>query len=141
MDWPIFDRGVFLVNVLAVVYDPKRKKVIIGRRENDLFIKRLTWSLPGGRPGYRKSIEHYLKIEIMKKTGLRVEVKKVIFSRTVPSKNMFLNIYYYCEPIDGDPKPGDKFLELKWVDPKQIKKYFKFPPPDPRLLKFLEGLG
>jgi len=42
IDFNQFDKGVFIVNVLGVVYDPKTKLILIGHRENDPFIKELS---------------------------------------------------------------------------------------------------
>lgn len=141
MDWSQFDRGVFVVNVLAVVYDKKSKNVLIGKRQNDPYIKNLEWSLPGGRPAYKENLEFYLKHEIKIKTGLEVDVKNIFYSRTIPEHREFLNIYYYCEVVGGNPQAGEKFVEIKWVDPSEVKKYFKTPPPDSKLLEFLETLN
>lgn len=124
MDWTQFDRGVFLVNVLGIIYNPKTKRVLIGKRENDPYIKELTWCFPGGRPAYKEDLGFYLKHEIKIKTGLNVNVKKIVFARTHPEKREFLSIYYYCEIAGGKEKAGEKFVEIKWVKPTDIKKYF-----------------
>jgi ADP-ribose pyrophosphatase YjhB (NUDIX family) len=124
MKWKQFDRGVFLVNVLGIVYNPKTRKILIGRRENDPFVKELSWSFPGGRPGYEKDLEDYLKHEIKIKTGLEADVKQIVFARTYTEKREFLSIYYYCEVVDGKEKAGEKFVEVKWVKPTEVKKYF-----------------
>ena len=92
MEWKQFNKGVFLVNVLGIVYNSK-KQILIGRRENDKYIKELTWCFPGGRPGYKEDLENYLKQEIKKKTNLDVNVKKVIFAKTYNEKREFLSIY------------------------------------------------
>lgn len=64
-DWSQFDRGVFLVNCLAIVY--KKGKILIGRMEKDKYIKELTWSFPGGRPTYDRPLEESLKDEVKKR--------------------------------------------------------------------------
>lgn len=61
MDWAQFDRGVFLVNVLGIVYNPKTREILIGKREEDPYIKELSWCFPGGRPDYEDDLEFYLK--------------------------------------------------------------------------------
>jgi ADP-ribose pyrophosphatase YjhB (NUDIX family) len=124
MEWSQFDKGIFLVNVLGIMYNPKTKKILIGKRENDPYIKELSWCFPGGRPGYEKDLELYLKHEIKVKTGLDVNIKKVIFAKTYPEKREFLSIYYYCEVIGGKEKAGEDFKEIKWVKPTEVKKYF-----------------
>jgi len=124
MDFAQFDRGVFLVNVLGVVYNPRTRKILIGKRQSDEFIKELSWCFPGGRPAYEKDLESYLKHEIKIKTGLDVEVKNVVFAKTYPEKREFLSIYYHCEVIGGKEKAGEKFVEIKWVKPTEVEKYF-----------------
>jgi len=140
MDWNQFDRGVFLVNVLGIIYDSRIKKVLIGKRENDLHIKELSWTFPGGRPSYGEDLEFYLKHEIKKKTGLNVNVKEIVFSKTYPEKREFLSIYYLCKVISGKEKAGEKFVEIKWVRPLGVKKYFTTSL-HPKLLSYLKKLN
>lgn len=139
MDWTKFDRGIFLVNVLGIVYNLKTRHILIGRRENDPYIEKLSWCFPGGRPAYGNNLESYLKHEINIKTGLDVKVKKVIFAKTYSEKREFLSIYYYCEKSGGEDKAGEKFVELKWVKPSYVSKYFTTSL-HPKLLRYLESL-
>jgi ADP-ribose pyrophosphatase YjhB (NUDIX family) len=139
MDWQEFDRGVFLVNLLGIVYNPKTKEILIGKRENDTYIRNLSWSFPGGRPAYEKDLEDYLKLEIKKKTNLAIDIKRVIFAKTYPEKKEFLSIYYLCEATSGEEKPGEKFTEVKWVKPAEVKDYFTTSL-HPALLEFLHLL-
>ncbi len=124
MDWNQFDRGVFLVNVLGIIYDKKTKKILIGRREKDPYLKELSWCFPGGRPGYKEDIEFYLKHTIKLKTGLDVDVKDIVFAKTYPEKREFLSIYYSCEVTSGKEKAGEQFVELLWVSAKDVQKHF-----------------
>jgi len=39
----------FEVIVLGIIFNPKEKKILIGKRENDPEIKELTWYFPGGK--------------------------------------------------------------------------------------------
>lgn len=124
MEWNQFDKGVFLVNVLGIVYNPKTKQILIGKRENDPHIKELSWVFPGGRPAYKKDLELYLKNEIKVKTGLEVEVRQIVFAKTYPEKREFLSIYYLCEFTGGKERASDKLSEIKWIKPTDVKKYF-----------------
>jgi len=121
-DWGEFDRGVFLLNVHAIII--KEGKILIGKRENDPYLKQLSWSFPGGRPAYEKDLEDYLKLEVKKKTNLEIEPKKVIFAKTYPEKREFLSIYYLCEFVSGEEKAGEKFAQIKWVKPEELRTYF-----------------
>jgi ADP-ribose pyrophosphatase YjhB (NUDIX family) len=138
-DWKKLRRGVFLVNVLAIVYDKKNKRLLIGRRENDPHIAKLSWCFPGGRPGYNKDLEQYLKREVKKKTGLNVRVVKLLFAKTYPEKRQFLSLYYLTEVVGRKECPGERFKELKWIKPKDIKKYFTTSL-HPKLYAFLKKL-
>jgi ADP-ribose pyrophosphatase YjhB (NUDIX family) len=139
MDWGLFDRGVFLVNCLAIIYNPRTKRILIGKRKSDPHIKELKWSFPGGRPTYDRTLEESLKHEIKKKTGLRVKVKKLIFARLPLEKKEFLSLYYYCETESRNAIAGEKFTEIKWVKPAEVKKYFTTSV-DSFTMKFLKQL-
>ena len=139
MDWSRFEKGVFLVNVLAIVYDPETKKILIGKRERDPYIKELSWCFPGGRPGYKEDLETYLGEEIRKKTGLQVEVEKLVFAKTYPEKREFLSIYYLTKTSGGEEKAEEKLVELKWIKPSEVQKYFTTSL-HPKVLEFLKTL-
>ncbi len=124
MKWEKFDRGVFLLNVLGIVYNPETRMILIGKREKDPFIRELSWSFPGGRPGYKEDLEVYLKHEIKIKTGLDANVDNIVFAKTYPEKREFLSIYYLCTIVGGKEKAGEKFAEIKWVKPADVQKYF-----------------
>jgi ADP-ribose pyrophosphatase YjhB (NUDIX family) len=124
IDWSKFKQGTMLVNVLAIIYDKDKDKVLIGRRENDPYLPDLTWSFPSGRPGYEDKLEDYLKTSVRLKTGLDIEVDKILFSKTYPEKREFLSIYYLCQNWRGEPKAGENFREVKWVSPEKLEEYF-----------------
>ena len=141
MEWDKFNKGVFLVNVLAIVYDPKAKKVLIGRRENDPHLKNLNWAFPGGRPNYKGDLESSLKEQVRIKTGLEINIKKIIFAKTYPEKREFLSIYYFCKRIGGKEKAGELFVEIKWVKPNEVVDYFKSSTSThPKIVEFLHSL-
>lgn len=137
IDWNSFERGIYLVNALGIVH--KYGKILIGRREKDPFVEELTWSFPGGSLYYDKSIEESLKLEIRKKTGLDVEVKKLLYARVPKEKREFVLLYYYCEPIGGEEKAGEEFREIKWVEPAEVTNYFTTSV-DPVIMDFLKQL-
>jgi ADP-ribose pyrophosphatase YjhB (NUDIX family) len=140
MEWNQFDKGVFVVNVLGIIYDLENKKILIGRRENDPYIKELTWCFPGGRPAYDEELEDYLKLEIRKKTSLEVEIKDIIFAKTYPEDRKFLSIYYLCNAKSGQEEAGEKFVEIKWMNPEEVKNYFTTSL-HPKLLDYLKSLA
>lgn len=139
MRWNSFNKGVFLVNCLAIIFNPKTKMILIGKRKLDPYITKLKWSFPGGRPTYNRTLEDSLKGEIRKKTNLRVKVKKLIFARLHLEKKEFLSLYYYCETTSKNAKAGEKFTKVKWIKSIDVKKYFTTSI-DPFIMKFLKQL-
>ena len=137
LNWDEFDRGVFLLNVHAIII--KDGKILIGKRENDPYLKQLSWCFPGGRPAYEEDLEYYLKSEVKKKTNLDIEPVKVIFAKTYPENRQFLSIYYLCRIISGKEKAREKFVEIKWVTPEELKDHFaaSLHPPHPKLYQMI----
>ena len=124
INWKEFEKGVFLVNVVGIIFDPKTRKILIGKRENDPYVKELTWCFPGGRPNYNEELEEALKRQIKRKTGLNVESLGAVFAKIYPEKPEFLTIYYLCEVIEGKEKAAEKLVEIKWVKPEEVERYF-----------------
>ncbi len=118
------EKGIFSVITLGIIFDTEKRKILLGRRENDPNIPKLSWAFPGGRPEYNEELEDAVIKKIKEKTGLDVENLGAIFAKTYPEKRQFLSVYYLCEKISGKEKPGDDFKELKWVSPEEIEKYF-----------------
>lgn len=115
----------FMVVLLGIIFDPQKRKIVIGKREKkDPHIKELSWLFPGGRAFNGEELEKTLKEKIKEKTGLKVENLGSIFARIPPEKKNLLLIYYLCEVIGGKEKPGRKFSELKWVKPEELEKHF-----------------
>jgi len=110
--------------LLGVIFDPAKRKILIGRRENDPYIKELTWVFPGGSLNYEEDLDAALKKKIKEKTGLDVKNLGAIFAKTYPEKKEFLSIYFLCEAVGGEAKAADDLVELKWVKPEEVENYF-----------------
>lgn len=140
------ERGGFIINVLGIVHNPETGKILIGRRENDPYIKQLSWCFPGGMPCYGEDIEECLKKEIWVKTNLWVKVSKIIHSKTYPEKRHFYSTYYYCPVQESEfleeeqiAVAREKFIEVKWVKPTEVVNYFTTSL-HPKVMEFLETL-
>ena len=110
--------------LLGVIFDPAKRKILLGRRENDPYIKELTWVFPGGSLNYKEDLDAALKKKIKEKTGLDVKNLGAIFAKTYPEKKEFLSIYFLCEAVGGEEKAADDLVELKWVKPEEVENYF-----------------
>ncbi|MFH1607584.1 MAG: NUDIX domain-containing protein [archaeon] len=129
----------FEVIILGIIFDPKEKKILIGKRENDPEIPQLTWCFPGGNANFREDIDKTLKKTLKLKTGYKVKNLGAIFSKTYPEKENLLAVYFLTEVFSGKEKPGEDIIELKWVSPKELENYFttSF---HPKLKEFLTDL-
>jgi len=115
--------GKFDIVLLGIVFDPKNRKILIGRRENDHQIENITWCFPGGRVKTEEEMEDILKNRIKLKTGLKVANLGSVYSRIFPEQKILL-IYFLCEVIGGKEKPLADFVELKWVRPEELETHF-----------------
>jgi len=111
--------------VLGVIYDPAKKKFLIGKRENDPHLPKLSWCFPGGRLKPGDKIDKALKKHIELKTGYNIKNLGTIFSEYIVEKPDLLAVYFLTEVFTGEEKPGDDIVELKWVDPEEVEKYFQ----------------
>ena len=118
------EENKFKVILLGVVFDPKTRKILIGKRENDPYIPKLSWCFPGGSLDYGKGLDKTLKENIKEKTGYDVKNLGTIFSKRYHEKEDFLAVYFLCEIFKGEEKPGDDFTEVKWVAPEELENYF-----------------
>jgi 8-oxo-dGTP diphosphatase len=132
-------KGVYYPVVLGIIFDTKTKKILIGKRKDPKDIKGLRWAFPGGRPEYSEELEDAIKREVKEETNLDVESMGVVFAKTYPEKRDLLAIYFLCGIVGGREKANEDFSEVKWVSPKELKKYFttSF---HPKLQEYLEGL-
>ena len=121
-----YERGVFSVIVLGIVFDTKERKILIGKRKPDEHIKELTWAFPGGMPEYKENLEESIKREVKEETNLDVESLGAVFAKVYPEKEDLLAIYYLCEVTGNikNQKEGEDFTEIKWVDPEELENYF-----------------
>jgi ADP-ribose pyrophosphatase YjhB (NUDIX family) len=134
-----FEKGVFFVNTLGIIFDPANKKFLIARRENDPHFDDLKWTFPGGRPSYGKDLEESFEEVVQRRTGLKVKSLGPVFSRLFKEDDHVLLIYYLCEAIGGEVKLTEEYSESKWVDADELEEHFttSF---DPRLKEFIENL-
>jgi ADP-ribose pyrophosphatase YjhB (NUDIX family) len=115
----------FEVVVLGVLFDPKKRVILIGRRENDPYIKTLEWCFPGGRLKVGEDVDKTLKKKMKLKTGYSVKNLGAIFTDTIPERPSMVEVYFLTEAFEGKEKVGDDIVELKWISPKEIDSYFK----------------
>ena len=130
----------FEVILLGIIFDPKTRKILVGRRENDKDVPELTWGFPEGRLNTNEDMDRILKSRIQQKTGLIVKNLGAVFSKTYDEKRNLVGIYFLCEAVGGKEKAGNDFKELKWIKPAELERHFttSF---HPRLKEYLMSIG
>ncbi len=116
----------FEIVLLGIIFDPAKRKILIGRRENDP-IPELKWCFPGGRLNHGESLDKVLKEKIKAKTGYDVKNLGSVFANTAPLKKDTFIVYFLCEVFKGKMKAGGDLVELKWIKPEDLEKYRKRP--------------
>ena len=117
-----FDK--FNIVLLGVIFDPNKKRILIGRREKDPYVPELMWTPPGGSIISGEDLENSLKKKIKIQTGLEVENLGNIFAMIPEEKKNFILLLYLCEVIGGKEKVGGNLKEIKWVKPEELDNYF-----------------
>lgn len=129
----------FSVILLGIVFDPESRKILIGRRENDPHIERLTNVFPGGKAEHKEDLQETLKKRIKEETGYEVASLGSISSRIPDERNDFVLIYYLCEVTGGEMKAGEPLKEVKWVNPEELENEFSTSF-DPALKEYINNL-
>jgi len=109
----------FEVLVLGIVFDPLTRKVLIGRRENDL----VEWCFPGGRLLEGENLDDALKRNIKKKTGYDVKNIGTFFADNC-GKAGKVQVMFLTKVFEGEEEAGDDIVELKWISPKEVEGCF-----------------
>lgn len=116
----------FKIALLGIVFDPKTKRVLIGKRGKN-SIPNATWCFPGGRLNLNEDVNTAIKRRISEKTNLKVENLGCVFTRVPQEQQNLLLAYFLCEFLGGEAKTGEKYKELKWVRPEEVERYFNAP--------------
>ena len=78
--------------------------------------------------------------EIKKKTSIsKVKVKQLVFARIPKEHEQILLLYFFCTTSEVKAVAGEKFVEVKWINPKDCKKLFTTSI-HPQILGFLNSL-
>jgi ADP-ribose pyrophosphatase YjhB (NUDIX family) len=125
----------FDVKIVGIVFEPKSKMILIGKRFNDK-----TYSFLEGELNYKEELDKCLKRVAKEKTGYIVHNLGAVYARNKLKKKNEFEIFFLCEATEGKEKPGKNIAELKWVKPKEIEKELKTKLPT-RLKEFILNLG
>jgi ADP-ribose pyrophosphatase YjhB (NUDIX family) len=124
----------FKVKLVGVIFDPKKRKVLIGKGKGERRYSFLEGDLIPD-----EELDKELKRITKEKTGFIIHNLGTIYSENALENKEELKIYFLCEATEGEEKKGKDIEEIIWIKPSEVEKKLetKFPT---RLKEFITGL-
>ncbi|MFT3891452.1 MAG: NUDIX domain-containing protein [Anaerolineales bacterium] len=115
--WRVFPG--WLQNIAARIIRPLFQVFSAGvvfNEQGQILLVRMTyqrfhpWGIPGGGLEYGEQPEVAVVREMFEETGMKVEIKKLLFARSwVPAR---VGMYYLCRIIEGEFQPSDEVDQI-----------------------------
>ncbi len=129
------DNNRFTVRIVGIIFDPKKRKVLVGKDKGDTKFSFLETDLD-----YEVELDKKLKSSVKEKTGYKVHNLGAVYAENALSKKDKLKIHFLCEATEGKENPGKEVEELLWVKPSEVEKALEVELP-PRLREYITNLG
>ena len=100
----------------------KSGKILLQKRS---FVHRGKWALPGGKVEYGEMVEDTVKREVKEETNLDVSPIDILGSYSHPDRDPrmhVVSIVFVCDYVKGELKKNYESINLKWFNPKELKK-------------------
>ena len=110
--------GKFYVKIVGIIFNPKERKILIGRNKKDK-----NYSFVDGELKYDEELNSGLKRVTKEKTGYDVSNLGSIFAGL--RKKEELAIYFLCEIKNGKEIRGQEVKEIKWVKANEVENLIK----------------
>jgi len=126
----------FKVVLVGIIFDPKKRKLLIGKNIGDK-----NFSFLEGDLRFDEELDKELKRITFEKTGYKVHNLGAIYANNcIENCRDKLELYFLCEATEGKEKPGKNVQELTWVKPSEVEKNLGIKLPS-RLHEYIVGLG
>lgn len=129
------EKQKFRVILVGILFDPEKRKVLIGKNSGDEQYSFLEGNLQQG-----EDLDVGLKRITREKTGYKVHNLGAVYADNSLEDKEILELYFLCEVTEGEEKPGKNVEELKWIKPSEASKVVKRKLPS-RLKEYIIGLG
>ena len=124
----------FKVKLVGVIFDPKKRKILIGKNKGDK-----KYSFLEGNLVPEEELDKELKRITKEKTGFIIHNLGTIYSENYLDDKEELEIYFLCEATEGKEKLGKNVEEIIWIKPSEAEKKLEIRFPT-RLKEFILGL-
>ena len=130
------NKDKFKAILVGVVFDPKTRKILIGKKKGDE-----SYSFVRGNLTNDEELDITLKKITTEKTGYIVHNLGTIYARNkIKDDEERLELYFLCEATEGSEKPGENIQELKWIKPSEIGEHINGELPS-RLKEYIIHIG
>ena len=81
-----------------------------------------TWTVPGGSAEPGETLEETAAREVLEETGIVVEIKREVWSLTLPAgPGAVYEIHdFLAEPVDGSLRAGDDAGDTRWFTAEEM---------------------
>jgi ADP-ribose pyrophosphatase YjhB (NUDIX family) len=107
----------FKVKILGILFEPKSRKILVGKRKGDKY-----FSFLEGELNQNEELDVGLKRTTKEKTGYKIHNLGTIYAENCTDKKDLLKLYFLCEATEGSERPGKNVEELIWVKPSEVEK-------------------
>jgi len=125
----------FIVKIVGIIFDPKKRKVLIGKNTGDSKYSFLEDDLD-----YDLEMDRKLKDSTQKKTGYKIHNLGAVYAENMLQNKDKVKIHFLCEATEGEEKPGPNVEELAWVKPSEVENMLEVKLPA-RLHEYILNLG
>ncbi len=107
----------FIVKIVGIIFDPKERKVLVGKNKGDEKYSFLEGDLDHG-----EDLDKCLKRTTEEKTGFTIHNLGSIYAKNcIKEDKQLLELFFLCEATEGEEKLGSNVQEIIWVKPSKIE--------------------
>jgi len=108
----------FIVKIIGIIFDPKERKVLVGKNKGDERYTFLEGDLNHG-----EDLDKCLKRTTGEKTGFAIHNLGSIYAKNcLKEKKQLLELFFLCEATEGKENLGKNVQEIIWVKPSEVEK-------------------
>lgn len=108
----------FIVKITGIIFDPKERKVLVGKNKGDGKYTFLEGDLNHG-----EDLDKCLKRTTGEKTGFIIHNLGAVYARNyLKEDKQLLELFFLCEATEGKEDLGSNVQEILWVKPSEVEK-------------------
>ena len=106
----------FLVKIVGIIFDPKTRRILVGKGEGDTKYSFIEDDLD-----YGLELDKKLKKATLERTGYKIHNLGAVYAENMLQREDKLKIHFLREATEGEEKPGKEVKELLWVKPSNVE--------------------